>query len=260
MNALFQLVSYCNYRLHARHRHGFGVHSPFAFRLITNVIENKHPYYIYKEVESQRQKLLRDTTEIHVTDFGTRPSGTRRLCDIVRKAVKPARQAQLIFRLALEQKPQTIVELGSSVGLTTAYLSKACHNGTLHTFEGSAQLIDVARSSLNACHVGANTLFHQGNIDETLPEVLWQTDNIDVAFLDANHTLQATRHYFDLLVKAASPDALFIIDDIHSSLDMRQAWEYIRQHRRVRVSFDLFSLGLAYLDPQLQKQHYILNW
>ena len=34
-----------------RHRKGYGVHSPFAFRFITDVIYERHPYYAYKELD-----------------------------------------------------------------------------------------------------------------------------------------------------------------------------------------------------------------
>lgn len=255
---LFQTLSYIHYLLHARHRHGFGVHSPFAFRLITNVIENKYPYYIYKEVESQREKLKKSPIEIRVTDFGTHPSGKRKVRDIVRKAVKSSKHAQLIFRLALEQNPTTVVELGTSVGLTSSYLSKSCPKGELHTFEGSESLIMIAKEVLESCRVGRNTFFHIGNIDQTLQEYLSTSKPIDVAFLDANHTEEATLRYFDLLLDHASESALFIIDDIHFSPGMRHAWEKIKQEERVQVTFDLFSMGLVYVNPELQKQDYVL--
>ena len=34
-----------------RHRKGYGVHSPFAFRFITDVIYERHPFYAYKELD-----------------------------------------------------------------------------------------------------------------------------------------------------------------------------------------------------------------
>jgi hypothetical protein len=36
-----------------RHRKGYGVHSPFAFRFITDVIYERQPYYAYKELDAQ---------------------------------------------------------------------------------------------------------------------------------------------------------------------------------------------------------------
>lgn len=35
-----------------RHRKGYGVHSPFAFRFITDVVYERHPYYAYGELDA----------------------------------------------------------------------------------------------------------------------------------------------------------------------------------------------------------------
>ncbi|MBQ7181472.1 MAG: hypothetical protein IJR87_09290 [Bacteroidaceae bacterium] len=35
-----------------RHRRGYGVHSPFAFRFLQDVVYEKFPYYAYRELDS----------------------------------------------------------------------------------------------------------------------------------------------------------------------------------------------------------------
>lgn len=39
-----------------RHRCGYGVHSPYAFRFITDVIYEKTPYYAYAELDKKLRK------------------------------------------------------------------------------------------------------------------------------------------------------------------------------------------------------------
>ena len=41
-----------------RYRCGYGVHSPFAFSLITDVIYEKMPYYAYDSLEKEQKKIV----------------------------------------------------------------------------------------------------------------------------------------------------------------------------------------------------------
>lgn len=42
-----------------RHRKGYGVHSPFAFRFITDVIYERSPYYAYSELDKALPLAMR---------------------------------------------------------------------------------------------------------------------------------------------------------------------------------------------------------
>ena len=50
-NTLFQIINFLKYKLFARHRKGFSVHSPFVFELLNNVFFEKAHYYCYEEIE-----------------------------------------------------------------------------------------------------------------------------------------------------------------------------------------------------------------
>ena len=43
-----------------RYRCGYGVHSPFAFSLITDVIYEKMPYYAYDSLEKEQKKIVEE--------------------------------------------------------------------------------------------------------------------------------------------------------------------------------------------------------
>ena len=256
-NLLFRVREYVWYVLKARHRHGFGVHSPFAYDKITKVFEEKSSYYIYEDVEKERLRLLKDKTSIIFDDYGTGSSGERRICDIARGALKGKDEAQLIFRTALSQKPNVVVELGTSLGLTTAYLSKAAGSGVCHSFDGCKAVVEKAKEVAHNCGTFDNTIFHVGNISETLPGVLKDIDSVDVAFMDANHTKEATLEYYSFIEPKLSNNSVLIMDDIHSSEGMKEAWNEIRQKEKARVSFDMYGLGIIYYDEKLAPKHYI---
>lgn len=75
-----------------RYRCGYGVHSPFAFDFITNVVYERTQYYKYKELEEEK-------------------SGT----EDGRTAYEPMRVKRLLLRLANFAHPDTVVDVGTAV-------------------------------------------------------------------------------------------------------------------------------------------------
>src|SRR5205085_10137569 len=122
MDTLFAARNYLKYRFRASNAHG--IHSPFVFDLLNNVIHDKSEFYGFELIESLRSKLLLDHHRIKVTDFGTgKKFREQSISSIAAKSVKSKKYAQLLFRLANKFKPETILELGTSLGISTLYLS-----------------------------------------------------------------------------------------------------------------------------------------
>ncbi len=68
---------------------------------------------------------------------------------------------------------------------------------------------------------------------------------IDYAFLDADHTEEATCEHFDILLPHLSPGAVVLLDDIMLSTGMRRAWRAIRRRERVSASLALGRMGVV---------------
>ena len=258
-NTLSKTISFLRYLKHAKYRHGFSVHSPFAYQLITEVFEEETPYYIYKVLEERRKTLRKDKTLIDVTDYGTRPSGQRSISEIAKRSIQSKRYAQLLFRIANHFQPETVIELGTSLGITTAYLAKGTPKGQVHSLEGSSNLIKISKETAKIAKA-SNVTFHEGNIDDILKKTLNPLKQVDFAFLDANHTGEATLRYFNILKEKATSYSVFVIDDIHASEDMEEAWNQIVKEKKVRVTFDFFTMGILFFNEELQKQDYIYNF
>lgn len=251
------IVRLLRYLLKAKHRKGYGVHSPFSFDLITNIFEEKNQYYIYDKIEQLREELLADKRVIDVLDYGTGKSGLRKISTIASLAVKKSKYAQLLFRLVNAFKSNTIIELGTSFGLTTAYLASANSNALVYTLEGCPMIASIAKAVHEKCGL-KNITVCVGNIDENLPDILHKFRYIDFVFFDANHTKEATLKYFYLCLNKIHSESVFVLDDIHYSNEMEEAWREIKENSKVSVSFDLFSLGIVFFNTQLKKQDYIL--
>jgi predicted O-methyltransferase YrrM len=83
---------------------------------------------------------------------------------------------------------------------------------------------------------------------------------LDLVFFDGNHRYQPTMNYFNLCLKKANENSVFVFDDIYWSNEMTKAWEEIKNHKDVTVTIDLFSVGLVFFRTQQAKQHFILKF
>lgn len=266
-NSIFRLYAYIRHLLFAYNTGGEGVHSPYLYSLIDNVIDDtSNSYYVWQDIELCRVALLLSTKSIYVEDYGTGVSGTRRLSAIARTSLKPARQAQLLFRLVnflFHEKgaPLYIVELGTSLGLTTAYLAAVDRRNRVVTYEGSSTIADVAKQQWRILGLDNITCI-EGNIDDTLfnSARVKENDKVDFIFLDANHSYEATLRYFEQLLSVVGEKTMMVIDDIHSSPDMDRAWWRIKHHEWVTSSFDLFDFGILFFDEHYLRRHYRLRY
>lgn len=257
MKQLSFVLKYVKYWFSAKTAHG--IHSPFVFELYNEVINKKGNYYSFDKIELLRRKLLISNREIDVTDLGTGISGKRMLREIAERSAKDKKYCELLFRLTYHFKPATILELGTSLGISTAYLASANPNAKVITIEGCPQTADEAKKNFES--LGLNNIESMvGNFDDKLSVVLRQLPTADcrLVFFDGNHRKEPTLRYFNQLLEHTTNDSLFIFDDIHWSDEMEQAWEEIKSHPKVSVTIDLFFLGLVFFRKEQAKENFIL--
>ncbi len=257
-NNIFRVYAWLKHYFTAINTLGNGVHSPHLYYLVNMLFYDKNTYYCFHDIEKQRKRLNNYHKEIHVTDFGTGKSGNRRISQIARTSLSTPTEAQLLFRLVNHIKPQHIIELGTSLGITTSYIAKAIPQSTIYTLEGSPEIAQEANKTFAKLKLN-NIQQIVGNIDKTLDNVLSKLGTIDFAFLDANHTEEATWRYFNLIAQRCTQDSVVVLDDIHYSPDMHKAWQRIQQDKRVSCTMDLYSMGIVFFDKQYLHKHYRLR-
>ncbi|HEX8278129.1 MAG TPA: class I SAM-dependent methyltransferase [Segetibacter sp.] len=255
---------YLKYFLTASNGKGHGIHSPFVFDFITNVLNDKRTFYAYEELEQLRGGLLSNQKLLTIEDFGAGSSvdksNQRKVCDIARLALKPKKFGQLMFRMVDYYKANTIVELGTSLGITTGYLASGNLMGQVYTFEGAKQVVEVARQNFQKLSLN-NIKVIEGNFDNTLQPLLNKISEVDFAFVDGNHRKEPTIQYFDQLLAKAREHSVFIFDDIHWSKGMEEAWRHIQQHAAVTLTIDLFFIGLVFFrKEQKVQQHFSVRF
>ncbi|GAB2453682.1 O-methyltransferase [Hymenobacter qilianensis] len=240
------------------------MHSPFVFALYNNVVRHTGFFARYEDVEHCRTELLASEQIITVTDFGagshTGAGRQRRVRDIARTAAKPRQLGQLLFRLVNHFQPRTVLELGTSLGLTTAYLATANSKSRIITFEGCPATAAVARETFNSLGLRTVELI-EGNLDDTLaPTLAALSAPIDFAFFDGNHRYEPTVRYFEQCLACRTDQSVFVLDDIHWSAEMEKAWEAIKAHPEVMLTVDLFFMGLVFFRKNQPKQHFSLRF
>jgi predicted O-methyltransferase YrrM len=80
----------------------------------------------------------------------------------------------------------TILELGTSLGITTGYLALGNQQANVITMEGSVAIAEKALENFRDMNL-KNVKLVQGNFDDTLSKVLTALERIDMAFVDGNH-------------------------------------------------------------------------
>ncbi len=255
----YRCATYVRHYLRSTNTLGHGIHSPHLYELVRMVIYDDNSYYCYSAIERQRQKLLLNHTTLFVDDMGSGKSGKRRLSDIVSRSAETPQVAQTLMRIVNHVKAHTIVELGTCVGLTTAYLASPSSRSRVFSFEGSHELLQIAKLQWQQLGL-RNIETIEGNIDHTLPpfvDTLAAAGTpLDFAFLDANHTFDATKAYFDTLLPLCRRHTIIAVDDIYYSPSMNKAWQYIRNSKAVTATIDCYHFGLVFFDPQYEKRIY----
>lgn len=259
---VFNFISdYLKHRFTSKSRHG--THSPFVYKLTDEVIYDFKSKIEYKSIEAQRKKLFNDDSLVTVTDLGAgshlNKNRTKKVSQIAKNALKNPALAQLIYRLAKDNNPKSIIELGTCLGITTAYLSKACPEAEVITIEGCPETAKVAYNNFKELDL-ENVELQVGNFDVLLPEVIANAEKLDFVYIDGNHRKEATLNYFNWCLPKVHENSLLIFDDIYWSKGMKEAWEEIKNHPDVVVTIDLFWIGLVYFRKGQVKEHFKIKF
>jgi predicted O-methyltransferase YrrM len=255
---LFQIKSYIKFLWRSKNEHA--VHSPFVFNLITKCFYDKKSKSEYAILKNYRNSLLANKTTIEVTDFGAGSkvfqSNTRQINKIAKTAGITQKRAELLFRITHYFQPDSILEIGTSLGLATAALALGNPKSKITTLEGCPKTIAVAQNQLQ--------LFHFEYVHCILTEfsTYFPPSNLltfNLIYFDGNHSKKATLEYFELLLPTICNETIWIFDDIHWSNDMEEAWEIIKKNPKVTVTIDTFQWGLVFFRKEQPKEHFVIR-
>lgn len=255
---------YLRYLATASNGKGHGIHSPFVFDFITTVLNDKEHYPAYAQVESLRKRLRTQKELLPVDDFGagsvTGAQWQRSIASIAGSAAKPPKLGQLLFRVAQRYKPAMMLELGTSLGISSAYMAMGNPLGKLYTCEGATAVASEAKKNFAALQLN-NIEITPGNFDDCLAPLLQKMGKADLAFIDGNHREEPTIRYFKMILAGMNRPGILIFDDIHWSEGMERAWDCVKADPASMLTVDLFFLGIVFLNDNFRvKQHFVIRF
>jgi predicted O-methyltransferase YrrM len=209
-------------------RKGYGVHSPFVYNLITKVIEERCPYYCFSDIERLRKRLRFE-------------------------AVRP-KQGALLFRLTHHFRPQNILQIGASTGLSTLYLTSYRQGVGCIVLEKRPEQASIARR-LYAEAARTPIDLRVGDYTALLPGVLKEMERVDFVFFNTCREASVCT-LFDACAAHAQAESVFVFDGIKANRTMRTLWKRVCGHPDVSVTLDLYSLGIVCFNKKWHKRNY----
>lgn len=262
-NRGYQLKAAIHYYLSATSR--FNLHSPFLHKLSEHVLQPARKASDSLVLQAFRKQLYQDPQRYQKQELGAKPDQKKAVtvAKAARKISIPKKYGRLLNYLTSWFSSQEVLELGTGLGMGTAYLMEGLARngrGQLTTLEGCATTLQIAQTHWQRLPRNwPSPKCYEGTIADTLPPYL-KTHQPDLIFLDAHHEKEAVLHYSSLLIPAMAPNGVIVLDDIHWSSDMAKAWTRLIADERIRMSVDLFRLGLAFTDPGLSPVHLKLRF
>ena len=264
-----------------RQRRGYGVHSPFAFEWITDVVYlQKAQYYAYAPLAEQHEAW---------------------------QGVLSVKDARLLFRIANHQRAQRMLVVGQGIEREIHYLQAARPSAQIvHLPDASS--VEKALSSEQAIdkpfdfvlwmavespsqhvlsHLCTITTEHAANMTEgsanlTQPSVM-MSEHPDHLLEHSEKTSEIFPKTWEISEKMSenflktsdvsvepsakstptavlAPTAVFVLLCPHADESRQQTWQRLQQSAFSTVSFDLYRFGVAFYYPKLQRQHYVVNY
>lgn len=246
------------------HRKGHGIHSPFVYDVVSRVFRNKIDKAVVSKIESIRKGLVRDKRMILLNDLGAgslkvrQKERSRSVSDIARNSPVPGKYGIFLSNLAREFGNPGIVELGTSLGISSMYLALSGTECTVNTIEGCKETAGIAEETFRKAGIG-NIVLHCGSFDDCLPAVLDSTIAPGMVFIDGNHRKEPVLKYFEIIARKSSVNTVVVIDDIYYSPEMKDAWQLIKNHEKVSVTLDIYRMGIVFFREGINTNHFIVR-
>ena len=217
---------------------GFGVHSPFAFKFILNVLDEKYEYYAYDKLQQLRINVIERTRK----ENGYKPR------------VISISEAAAIFRIANYYNPQLFLSIGSSYGVAAASMLAVSKRSRMFLYDDNS-----AQNNAAACEIlsGYGDRIVQGeDLQNTISGYITALGDNDMFVTVNNIADHDTATATALLDTAVSRRGVLIMRNIDSSRNMARLWQHCKQAMTYGMTFGNGKTAVMVLNPKLPRQDF----
>lgn len=194
-------------------------------------------------IEKRRLQLLASGRTLGAP-LGSEHTEPIRLGELTKLAAIPPARAKLLSTLATFAPSGVRLELGSNVGIGTAYLAQVAveQRGYVFSVEGVPAIAEAARTTLRVTELQNHAEIICKDFDDWLDvgeKWISRQGRLTFAFIDGSHQYEPTMRYTKRVQELCSPGAMIVLDDLSQNKGMKQAWRELSRDK---------SFGAAWTD------------
>lgn len=210
-----------------RHHKGHGIHSPFVFGFITRVIEEKTAYYAYEDITSYLKYNHPDIP------------------------FEESKKERLLFKIINHLHPESILEIGVGNGISSLYLTAPSTDITLLAIETNEAQRNIAKKVYD----GWNSQIRLSDRLNTDIEKKYDCLSINLSNFKIDYSVLSK-----YLKGAIHEHSFVIVDGIRTNRKNQILWNRLVKSDQVKISLDLYHLGILFYNKKYYKKNFKLSF
>ena len=217
---------YCTALTRYRKSKGFGIHSPFAFHFVLNVLREKSAYYAYADIAERRNEARR----------------MKRLLKVRKPRMISEKSARMMFRIANYFNPKMILQLGTNFGVS-AYSTLRVSSDSRMWLASSQAEPEIALVLLQN---QADRISVSGSCGEAV-------DDYIAAVGDGKRYVVER-----WLVSLAETEAVVVVRNLQHDEVVARLWRALLSRLTYGMAFTNGKMGVAVIEKKLPRQTFSL--
>jgi hypothetical protein len=221
------VASPLNHLMRARRRKGHGIHSPYVYHLVSDVLFNKHPYYCFETLKNR-----------YAGDKGNHRFG------------------QILFKLASDARSTQALYIGCNGCPDLAYLAMVGTKLQVKAIaldENAFSLTQALSATIQTESLSVVPAFDQVDILRQLAEI----PQLDLVVFRCIPDQAILNLMMEACLKKCHHKSVFVVNQPHDKT-MAASWSQAKKNEAATAILESSQFGLILFRPDLEKKQYNL--